>query len=423
MKAIYSVLASLVFPVLLFAAEPQVVEPAPSDEVTMEELRRFAMLFREVQRSFVEPISERELMEKAIRGLLSDLDPHSAYFAADAFNSLNEETSGAYGGLGIEVEIDGDRLKVVAPMDGGPAQRAGLQTGDVILRIDGAPLEGSALNGAVELLRGAPGSKIELTILRLGVSPFDVQMKREVIKVSSVRPRWLQPGIAYARLSTFQLDTASSLTSALAKMKKEQPIKGLILDLRSNPGGLLQAATGVVDAFLERGTIVRTKGRIAVARMSFDATPGDVLDAAPIVVLIDGGSASASEIVAGALQDHGRAVVVGQRSFGKGSVQSILPLANGDGLKLTTARYYTPNGRSIQAQGITPDVPVPLAELSNVQSLSRTREASLLGHLGQEGASGADAEAMNELIDDYALLSANQILLALIAKSTTGAKP
>jgi carboxyl-terminal processing protease len=404
------------------ASEVKAASAAPvlaNDAVTMEELRRFALVFREIQRSYIEPISERELMEKAIRGMLSDLDPHSQYFAEDDFSEFNADNEGSYGGLGLEIEIDGDRLRVVGAMDETPAARAGIKTGDLIVKIDGAPMEGSALASAVERMRGSPGSDVTLTLVRDGLQAFEVKLKREVIKVSSVRARWLEqdPHLAYVRLNGFQADTASGLSRAIDKLAKEAKIDGLVLDLRGNPGGLLDAAVHVVDAFVETGNIVHTKGRIDIAKMNFDASVGDLLKGAPLVVLIDGGSASASEIVAGALKDLKRAVIVGQRSFGKGSVQSVLPLANGDGLKLTTARYYTPSGHSIQAQGIEPDIVLPEVVLSALErNVLKVSEADLAGHLDNDARTEQD-DRSEALIDDFGLLSAKQILKGMLLKS------
>lgn len=411
------------------AAESSEVAAAPSgadaqvaeDAVTIEELRRFALVFREVQRSYVEPVTERQLMEAAIRGLLGRLDPHSTYLDQAQLGQLNEDATGSYAGLGLEVQVRDGALRIVAAIDDTPAAQAGLKTGDVIARIDGAPLEGEALYDAVDSMRGDPGSQVTLTILRDGADPFEVTLTRELVRVDSVRARWLDPGIAYLRIATFQADTAASLNRQLDLLGKQQAPRGLVLDLRSNPGGLLQAAVAVVDAFVEKGAIVSTRGRQPVASMSFSASPGDLLKGAPIVVLIDNGSASASEIVAGALQDLDRALVVGQRSFGKGSVQSILPLANGDGVKLTTARYYTPDDRSIQAEGIVPDIELPDAEFRrSAGGLRRTTEADLRNHLGNAGAGAAAAKPAAPAIegpgDDYALTEATHILKALIAQ-------
>jgi carboxyl-terminal processing protease len=425
-------LLSLLFPLALSAtpvAPPERVEPAEpeaaalqTDDVTVEELRRFALVFREVQRSYVEPVSERQLMEAAIRGLLTGLDPHSAYLDQDELGSLNEDATGAYGGLGLEVQVRDGVLRVVAAIDDTPAALGGLKSGDVIVGIDGTPLEGDVMSRAVDRLRGTPGTEITLTVMREAADPFDVTLKREIIKVSSVRSRWLSERIGYVRISTFQSDTATALTRAVQKLQKPIPLDGLVLDLRSNPGGLLQAAVGVVDAFVERGQIVSTRGRQPVAAMQFSAEPGDLLNGAPLVVLIDGGSASASEIVAGALQDHRRGLIVGQRSFGKGSVQSVLPLANGDGVKLTTARYYTPSDRSIQAQGIVPDVELPDVEFKRSESGPRlTSEADLAGHLGggtatTERKSAAAQPTVEGPGDDYALTEASHIIRALVAQ-------
>lgn len=409
--------------------DPDTVLAAATDAVTLEELRRFVLVFREVQRAHVEPVSERELMEAAIRGLLSGLDPHSDYLDQDELQALNEDASGEYGGLGLELQVREGALRVVAAIDDTPAAKAGLQTGDLILRIDGTPLEGAALLGAVDRLRGAPGSRLQLTVQRGGETPFVVELQREVIKVSSVRTRWLAPDLAWLRISSFQYDTGADVAKAIRGLRERRAVAGLVLDLRSNPGGLLQAAVETADGFLEQGRIVSTRGRLPVASMSFDAKPGDLLQGAPLVVLIDGGSASAAEIVAGALQDHRRAVVVGQPSFGKGSVQSILPLANGDGVKLTTARYYTPQDRSIQAEGIVPDVELPdvhFERVAPVAATRRTREADLAGRLDSASPHAAVAASDQESQgagNDYALNEALHILRALVRAGTYSYDP
>lgn len=443
-------LFSLIFPLTL-AASPMAVDTVPAadliaepahiaaadpasqaeraadealDAVTVEELRRFALVFREVQRSHVEPVSEQQLMEAAIRGLLTGLDPHSAYLDKQELGALNEDASGAYGGLGLEVQVRDGVLRVVAAIDDTPAALGGLKSGDIIVRIDGTPLEGDVMSRAVDRLRGTPGTQITLTVMRDAAEPFDVTLKREVIKISSVRSRWLSDSVGYVRISTFQADTASALNRAVSRLQKSASLDGLVLDLRSNPGGLLQAAVGVADAFVERGTLVSTRGRQSLATMQFSATAGDLLKGAPLVVLIDGGSASAAEIVAGALQDHRRGLVVGQRSFGKGSVQSVLPLANGDGVKLTTARYYTPSDRSIQAEGIVPDVELPDVEFKRSNAAQRrTSEADLPGHLergaARQGAADTGRPTIEGPGDDYALTEALHILRALIAQRKT----
>lgn len=395
-------LASL--PDLLLAADPPAAtQPAPAseppvteatDEVSVEDIRVFTAVFREVQRSYVEPVSAERLMKAAIRGLLLDLDPHSGYLKKSDLQALTDDTSGRYGGLGLEVQIRAGALTVIAPIDDTPAARAGIQPGDVISRIDGIPVESENADVAIDRMRGDAGSSVELTIMRAGQPAFDLTLVREVIDVTAVRGRLLAPGFGYVRVAAFQTNTAEELAKRIAALiEKEKPLEGLVLDLRSNPGGLLDAAVDVSDLFLESGLIVSTKGRVALASSEFTASPGDVLLGAPLVVLVDGGSASASEIVAGALQDRKRALILGQRSFGKGSVQSVLPLASGEAIKLTTALYYTPSGRSIQAEGIEPDVLLQPAELKPVGEQGRyVSEADLPGHLGNGNGRSKPAE-------------------------------
>lgn len=398
---------------------------ADSGEVSVEDIRVFTAVFREVQRSYVEPVSAEQLMKSAIRGLLLDLDPHSAYLQKSDLQSLTDDTSGRYGGLGIEVQIRGGMLTVIAPIDDTPAARAGIQPGDVITRIDGIQVESENADVAIDHMRGKAGSKVDITVMRAGQPPFDLTLVREVIDVTAVRGRLLAPGFGYVRIAAFQTNTATETAKRIAALiKPGEPLDGLVLDLRSNPGGLLDSAVDVSDLFLESGPIVSTKGRVALASAEFSANPGDVLKGAPLVILVDGGSASASEIVAGALQDRKRALILGQRTFGKGSVQSVLPLASGEAIKLTTALYYTPSGRSIQAEGIEPDVLLQAAELKPVSGVDRNiTESDLPGHLGNgNGRTPADPKNGNEsqstapsndLSRDFVLGEALNILKAL----------
>ena len=336
---------------------------AEKDEVRatlpVEELRTFSDVFGRIKNDYVVDVDDKELIENAIRGMLSGLDPHSSYLDAEEFTELQVGTTGQFGGLGIEVGMEDGFVKVIAPIDDTPAERAGVQAGDLIIRLDDTPVKGMTLNDAVKIMRGKPGSSIELTIVREGLDkPIKVNITRDIIKVKSVRARMLDPGYGYLRISQFQSKTADYMVDAIDELIKENKgaLKGLILDLRNNPGGVLNGAVAVSDAFLTKGMIVYTEGRIADSRLRFNATPDDIIDGAPLVVLVNQGSASASEIVAGALQDHKRAIIIGAKTFGKGSVQTILPLSSDSALKLTTARYYTPSGRSIQAEGITPDI-------------------------------------------------------------------
>ncbi|HZJ81459.1 MAG TPA: S41 family peptidase [Guyparkeria sp.] len=353
--------------------------------IPLEELRTYSDVLDRVRSDYVDDISERQLIENSIRGMISELDPHSGYLDDEEFKNLRESTSGEFGGLGIQVGMKDGVLTVIAPIDDTPAQRAGLEAGDKILRIDGELTQNLDLEKAVKRMRGKPGTDIDLTIVREGEKkPLEFTITRAIIKTESIRHKMLEPGLGYIRVSQFQSRTVEQMHDAIDALVKENddtPLQGLVLDLRNNPGGVLDGAVEMVDTFLDKGQIVYTKGRVADAKMSFEASRGDRLDQAPIVVLVNGGSASASEIVAGALQDSGRALVIGEQTFGKGSVQSIMPLANGGALRLTTARYYTPSGRSIQAEGIKPDVTVHQLKVSDIEEVFSISEASLAGHL------------------------------------------
>lgn len=351
----------------------------------LNELRSFTEVFARIKKDYVEEVSDKTLLENAIRGMLSGLDPHSSYLDAEHFKELKVGTSGEFGGLGIEVGMEDGFVKVISPIDGTPAMRAGVKAGDLVIRLDEKPVKGMTLHDAVKIMRGKIGTDIVLTIIREGEErPLKITITRDVIKVKSVRTKDLGDGFGYLRISQFQSRTGENLTEAIEKLKKENggKLNGMVLDLRNNPGGVLNAAVEVSDAFLNDGLIVYTQGRIADSEMKFSATPRRLLDGAPLVVLVNGGSASASEIVAGALQDHKRAVIIGSRTFGKGSVQTILPLGENSALKLTTARYYTPSGRSIQAEGITPDIVLEPVKLTKLEGFGeRVKEADLSGHL------------------------------------------
>ena len=374
---------------------------ADSETIPFEDLRTFTEIFGRIKRDYVEPVSDKKLLEDAVRGMLSGLDPHSAYLVAEEFQELKEGTTGQFGGLGIEVTMENGFIKVVSPIDDTPAQRAGIKTGDLIIKLDDEPVKGMSLADAVKLMRGEPGSKIVLTVVREGEeAPLKLTIVRDIIKVKSVKSRMLDKDYGYLRISSFQSGTGESLKEALAALKKENTrnLKGLVIDLRNNPGGVLNAAVEVSDAFLKSGLIVYTEGRIENSEMRFNASPDDLMDGRPIVVLINGGSASASEIVAGALQDQKRAVIMGEKSFGKGSVQTILPTSNGAAVKLTTARYYTPSGRSIQAEGIEPDIVlarVKLEALDN-QEFTAIKEADLSHHLENGNKPANDAKSATE---------------------------
>lgn len=382
-----------------------------SQVLPLTEMATLAEVFGRIKKDYVDEVDDKELLENAIRGMLSGLDPHSNYLDVESFKDLQVGTTGQFGGLGIEVGMEDGFVKVISPIDDTPAQRAGVKAGDLVVRLDDKPVKGMTLRDAVDIMRGKPGSDIILTIVREGEDkPLKITITRDIIKVKSVKQKVLENGYGYLRITQFQSKTADNLAEALSKVRKESesPINGLVLDLRNNPGGVLNAAVGVSDAFLNSGMIVYTEGRVKNSKMSFNATPGDISNGVPIVVLVNQGSASASEIVAGALQDHGRALIVGTDTFGKGSVQTILPLNNGNGVKLTTARYYTPSGRSIQADGIHPDLKVEQlkVEVPVTSDIKPLKEADLSRHLLKkaEEASGIDkdnaADKNQDEIDD-----------------------
>jgi len=391
----FGLFTSLIF--VGFVAMPQLAHTDESSDAAplpMEELRLFAEIFSMIKADYVEPIDDATLLRDAVRGMLGGLDPHSSYLDPESFHEINIDTRGEFGGLGIEVTLEDGVIRVVAPLDGTPADRAGIQSGDLIIRLDGMTVKGDSLDNAVEQMRGEPGSEITLTIVREGVDqPFDVTLKRAIIQLHSARGELLDDHYGYVRLSQFQSGTGASVRRQLERLEEQAggPLIGLVLDLRNNPGGVLNGAVEVSDLFLREGVIVSTRGRTADADYTFSAAARDALDGAPLVVLVNQGSASASEIVAGALQDHGRALILGTKTFGKGSVQTILPMNNGAALKLTTARYYTPNGRSIQATGIEPDIVSRRLQFAEAPARSGTREADLAGHLQNETRSTDDA--------------------------------
>ncbi len=382
-------------------------------KLPLEELRTFADVFNQIRIGYVEEIDDSTLLEYAIKGMLTGLDPHSVYMTKDAFDNLQSSTSGEFSGLGLEVGMENGFVTVISPIDGTPAAEAGLQTGDVILKLDDVSIKGQSLNEAIEQMRGEKGTEIALTIGRPGENkPFTVTLTRDTIRVASVRERWLEPGYGYIRIAQFQKRTGEDVSKSLAKLKEKEPLKGLVLDLRNNPGGVLRASVDVAGLFMDGGTVVYTEGRLDNSEVNYKATPGDVTNGTPVVVLINGGSASASEIVAGALQDHGRAVLMGTKSFGKGSVQTILPLSDSRAVKLTTALYFTPNGRSIQAQGITPDILVERAKVTAYDNSRQMTEADLAGHLDNAGGNTESSESSRETAS--ALLgSDNQLYEAL----------
>jgi len=397
-------------------AAKQADQPLPIDE-----LRTFTEVFSRIKADYVEPVEDKKLLRDAIQGMLAGLDPHSSFLDPEGFKELRVGTEGEFGGLGIEVTMEDGFVKVVSPIEDTPAARAGLKTGDLIIRLDNKAVKGMALNEAVKQMRGKPGSDIVLTVVREGQpKPLTFTLTRAIIKVQSIKQRMLENGFGYVRITQFQANTGDGLKDALAKLKLQNKanLTGLVLDLRNNPGGVLNAAVAVSDAFLSSGLIVYTEGRVSDAELKFSATPADLINGAPMVVLVNGGSASASEIVAGALQDHKRAVIMGTKTFGKGSVQTILPMSGGSALKITTARYYTPNGRSIQATGILPDVVTEEAKVTKRDKASEDmlKEADLPGHIEGKGKEkpGTKKDAPSVKLDtageDYQLQEALNLL-------------
>jgi|TARA_B110000977_G_scaffold198130_1_gene282284 carboxyl-terminal processing protease len=353
-------------------------------DIPFESLQAFTDVFSKVKSDYVEGVDDKKLIEDAIRGMLSGLDPHSAFMNTAEFNELKVGTTGQFGGLGIEVSMENGFVKVISPIDGTPASRAGLQPSDLIIQLDETPVKGMTLNDAVKIMRGEPDTDILLTIVREGESaPLEFTITREIIRVKSVKSKMLEDGYGYVRIASFQSRTTTDLLKTITDLQKETPLKGMVLDLRNNPGGVLSGAIGVSNAFINDGLVVYTEGRIADSSHRYNATPGDSLNGAPLIILINGGSASASEIVAGAMQDHKRAIIMGTKSFGKGSVQTIQELQNGSAVKITTARYFTPNGRSIQAKGIVPDIELKTLRLpaSDDKQRKSYSENDLSGHL------------------------------------------
>ncbi len=394
------------------------IKPENSDQglLPLQELRTFTQVFEQIRSGYVEEVSDTELLENAIEGLLTGLDPHSTYLKPEAYEDLQENASGSYGGLGIEVVGENGVIRIISPIDGTPAATAGIQAGDLIVEIDDSPVRRMASRAAIDKLRGEKGSTIKLTIYRQGQDgPLTFNLIRDIIQLSSVSGRLLQKHYAYVRIAQFQTTSGDDFIDELTRLKEiaEGGLKGLVIDLRNNPGGLVPASVTVADALINEGTIVYTEGRLASANKRFESTPGDIVNGVPIVVLINGGSASASEIVAGALQDNGRAAVLGTRSFGKGSVQSLIPLDTERAIKLTTARYFTPSGRSIQAEGIVPDIIIEPAEIRLYKNPDQLSEAKLDGHLegDNEEPNSSDEKATSEV--DQSILNDNQLYEAL----------
>jgi carboxyl-terminal processing protease len=344
-----------------------------------QQLNLFGDVLERIRRDYVEPVEEKQLIENAINGMLTALDPHSSYMNPKTYKDMQVQTKGEFGGLGIEVTMENGVIKVVSPIDDTPASKAGVQAGDLIFALDGDPVQGMTLQEAVEKMRGKVGTPIKISIRRAGKDPFDVTLTRDTIKVKPVKYRLEGGDIGYIRVTSFTEQTTPGVLDAVEKLKKEagNKLKGYILDLRNNPGGLLDQAIALSDAFLDKGEIVSVKARKNDDVQRWNAKPGDVANGLPIVVLVNGGSASASEIVAGALQDHRRAIILGTRSFGKGSVQTIMQVSGGGAIRLTTALYFTPSGRSIQKEGIKPDIDVEPAKIENIQQRSSFREENL----------------------------------------------
>jgi carboxyl-terminal processing protease len=419
------------------ASSQNALSKKAEDPIPYDDLRTFAEIFGRIKSNYVEEVTDTALLENAIRGMLSGLDPHSSYLDNEEYEDLQQATSGKFGGLGIEVTMENGFVKVITPIDDTPAQRAGVQAGDLIIRLDDKPVKNMTLNEAVGMMRGKPGTTIELMIMRKGIEhPFIISLERDEIKVKSVRSRMLEQDYAYIRISNFQSKTGQDLVATLDQLKRQnkEPLKGMVLDLRNNPGGVLSAAVEVGDAFIDEGLIVYTEGRTENAGQKFNATRGDLLSGVPLVVLVNDGSASASEIVAGAIQDHARGVIMGEQTFGKGSVQTVLEFNNGSAIKLTTARYYTPKGRSIQAEGIKPDIALKKLKFENgndKKGIDPIKEANLSRHLGKPGEApptptkqevDAKQKATElELVEkDYELFEALNLLKALNVLSKKG---
>lgn len=393
-----------------------------SDQIPFEDLQAFTEVFSKVKSDYVEPVDDQKLIEDAIRGMLNGLDPHSAFLNTSEFSDLKIGTTGQFGGLGIEVGMENGFVKVISPIDDTPAARAGVKASDLIIKLDDKSVKGMTLNEAVKVMRGKPNTAIDLTIVREGeAKPLVITITREIIRVKSVKNRMLEPGYGYVRITNFQSRTTTDLLKAISDLQKEERLKGMVLDLRNNPGGVLNGAVGVSDAFIDNGLIVYTEGRLDDSSHRYLATPGDSLNGAPLVVLVNGGSASASEIVAGAIQDHKRGIILGTKSFGKGSVQTIQELRNGSAVKLTTARYFTPNGRSIQATGIEPDIKLSTLRLSAEDDKARETysESDLEGRLSNpNGETDVDDEEKDDsealAKTDFQLYEALNLLKGLI---------
>jgi len=420
-RAIVSVVVSAVLSLSIstaYAADEESSEGGkfdPEKSLPLAELRRFSEVFDRIKQAYVEPVSDAKLLEDAVRGMLIGLDPHSSYLSAEDYSELQIQTSGQFGGVGIEISQEDGMIRVITPIDDTPAMHAGIKPGDLIIKIDGKIIQSIGLDQAIAMMRGKPGTEIVLSIIRDGSDkPLEISLKRDIIRVTSVRSRYVDEGIGYLRISQFQHHTARDLDKALEKMQQKGVLTGLVLDLRNNPGGVLRGAVDVSDAFISEGIIVSTKGRLASSQMSFAATAEMSIADIPMVVLINGGSASASEIVAGALQDKSRAIIMGTTSFGKGSVQTVLQLGEKRAMKLTTARYYTPSGRSIQAKGIEPDILVEQQQVKARKSSRTIKEQDLNGHLQNSEQQSIKAHKSDLIETDFQLYEAVNLLKGLV---------
>ena len=417
---------SLFAGLMISAANVRAATSKDDDANTYELLNLFGEVMERAKLNYVEEVSDKKLIESAINGMLTSLDPHSSYLDADSFNYMSEQTKGKFGGLGIEVTMDNGLVKVVSPIDDTPAAKAGIKAGDYITNINGETVVGMSLNDAVSKMRGKVGEKVKLSIRRVNSKPIELTIKRQEIKIQSVKNEIKEDSIVYIRISSFTEDVDKSVSEAITKAKKKLKNKllGIVIDVRNNPGGLLDQAVDVSDLFLEKGEIVSTRSRNEADTVKYMANEGDIAKGLPIVVIINEGSYSASEILAGALQDHHRAIILGEKSFGKGSVQTVIPLRDYGAMRLTTARYYTPSGRSIQAKGIEPDVEVKPAKIEELESYAlNISEADLNNALKNDSDIDAGNEKKNgkskEDLADYQLVRALDLVkaLALYSKS------